>query len=393
MNFVERYTEFAQPLTEASRRFHYYIGYLMLSQAVERKAWYMGAGSFPLSPCLWIIFIGPSSMTKKSTALRIGMRYILGPVFEGIHLKYPSEGSHESFVELLADQPKGIIIHSEFASFMNWLNRDYNSALLPMLTDLYDLPENYVRRVGTRSKMEIFTITEPFINIATCTTMDWMSENLNESKVIGGFLPRFCMILDPGENAPIPETPDPDEKLKSELIFELQDIRARDLGRMKYSEGARAVHNDWYMEVTQKLKRSVDEKVVPFISRRQSDVHKFAMLNAIMNQRDEMNTDDLDRAIGEIEQIMEFSTDIVTNKLTLSIFEKKRNKVLDVIKHLNKSGGEANHWKVLRAARLPLREFKDIIEGLAMEQTISVKKEKLLSGKEAVVYSLQEEEL
>ena len=99
-----------------------------------------------------------------------------------------------------------------------------------------------------------------------------------------------------------------------------------------------------------------------------------------------MNADDFDKAISIIEQIMEFSNTIISTKMTFSLYEKKRSKVLELIKVLSKESGGVEHWQVMRGAKLPLREIRDIIDSLESEKSITVTKQKQVNGRDKTIY-------
>lgn len=412
MNFIEKYEKFANPLTEASRVFHNYMAYMILSQAIGRKVFYRGAGSFPLSPCLWVIIIGPSSRTKKTTTIRIATEYILKNAFGPDHeFVYPAEGSHESFIELLTMRPQGMVLHTEFANFMNWLSRDYNAALMPVLTHIYDQPAEYTRRVGTRDKAKTYTISRPYVNILACTTIEWLNDKLDEYKLKGGFFPRFILIPDAEHSKLIPETPEPDEKLQSELCMEAQDlINLPGEYQAVYTEDARKKYLDWYPKA-KKIVWESSTLTQPFQDRRMSDVHKFAMIHACMRKEFRpppenrpldpgqllMTEEDLERAIGIIEQFFEYNQQIINEDIALTYYEKERHKVLDVIKRLSSSNGNQKHgvphWMLVKYSKIERRKLRDVIENLLDEKTIhQIDAGTGANGKKKIFYKLKKSE-
>ena len=389
--FVDKYLEFAEPLTESPREFHWYMGYMILSLCVGRRVKYTHAGSLPISPNLWMVFLGTSSLTKKSTTLRIGTDHILNQVFTGQFYKYPSEGSHEALVELLSREPVGLMAHSEFASMMNWANRDYNSGLTSLLTDLYDQRPEYTRRVGTRDKAQTFTITKPFINVVACSTMEWFGKSLvDESIIQGGFLPRFNLIIGKADKD-LPMTPDPDLLLRDGLVDDLLQIRSRyDDVELNYDPVALKTYCDWYVNFKKKKITGNPSSIASFNSRRQSDLDKFAMLNCVMRGGSSMNVQDLDGAIGIIEQISEYIDEVISGKLTLNPYQVNRQKILDLIEKFGGQNGGAHKMKVLRYAKMKVRDFDEIISSLDAEGAISVDEKKGGNGKKMLSYKISQ---
>lgn len=389
MNLVERYVKMATPLTEAPRSFHYYLAYAVLSTALGRRLVYHGAGSFPMGPNIWLILLGPSSMAKKSTTLRIATDHVLREVFKDKPFKYPSEGSHESLIELMSERPQGLMTHAEFANLMSWLKRDYNNGLMGVLTDLYDQPHDYTRRVGTRDKAKTYTIASPFLNIVACSTLEWFNKQLDETTIMGGFLPRFMIVLDRSNGKLVPETPPPDQQLLTEIVMELQGYANIEPRKMVYSETARREFHAWYMEFSEKRIRKAPPMIVPFHARRMADLHKFAMMNAAMRDAGEMNSDDLDGAVSIVTQLCEYAEELISDKIALTPYQESRRKVLDLIEKYQNGVGGAPHSQVLKLARIRRNEFMDVIGSLAEENTIEVLSEST-PGRKKVSYRINQ---
>ena len=396
MNFVEKYLSFAEPLTEAPRTFHYYMGYMILSMGVGRRVRYSRAGSLSMAPNLWMIFLGTSSLTKKSTTLRIGTEHVLRHVFKEMPFKYPAEGSHEAFVELMSERPEGLMAHSEFASLMNWLRRDYNSGLMSLLTDLYDQQPDYERRVGTRDKKKSFVIKNPFVNIVSCSTLEWFNQSLeDESAIQGGFLPRFILVVDKS-GKDLPMTPPPDFLLRDKLVDELQMIQERyeEPLDLTYEPAAAKMHDEWYVNFKRARINGAPSGVSSFNSRRQSDLHKFAMLNCVMRGGSTMTVADLDGAIGIVEQLSEYVSEVISGKLAFTPYQVTRQKVMDLIEKFSAGNGGAPRKKVMQYAKIKVREFEEIISSLDAEGAISIQEKKGENGKKMLSYKpvAQEEE-
>ena len=57
---------------------------------------------------------------------------------------------------------------------MNWAGRDYNGGLMSLLMQMFDQHDEFKRIVGTRDKRREYIIKNPFLSIATCTTIEWL---------------------------------------------------------------------------------------------------------------------------------------------------------------------------------------------------------------------------
>jgi hypothetical protein len=389
MNFVDKYVKFAEPLTESPKIMHYYMAYMLLSTAIGRKMWYSGHGSMPVSPNLWMIFIGPSSMTKKTTMLNIGIRHILEVAFANtlaktdsgepiqVPVKYQIDGSRENFLESMSANSHGIICHSEFANLMSWMSREYNTGLVGIMTDLYDQPREYSRKVGTGPKARTYVIEKPYINIAACTTLDWLNSSIKENSVTSGFLPRFCIVNAPMGDRSIPRTPPMDKKLAAELAMTLEDIAKLAPREMDYTTSAGLVYDKFYDELKEKA-RKVGEPMCSFYSRRSVDCTKIAMLNAAMRisetpgMEDRITDEDIKLAVGTMRQICEYTEQIITSKLTYTDFQRNMQKFLGYVEHCGGNNGGAPHSEVLKLMKIKSRDMSELIETAEAEGRIKV---------------------
>jgi len=375
MNFIEKYMNFAEPLTEAPRQFHFYMAYMLLSCAVNRKAWYAKAGSFNMSPNLWFILIGPSSITKKSTMLNIALRHVLDYTeieFE----KYPQGGSQENFLEILSEKPMGIITQSEFATFMDWVNRDYNTGLTSILSELFDQPKIIKRSVGTRGKRTDYKVENPFVNIATVTNIEWMNDCLKETKVTGGFIPRFNLILSNDTGKLLPETPAPNEQIRKELIWDLEKINETNYGEMNYDAQARKANHDWYIQFKTQYMKDVPPNLVACLDRRASDIHKFAMLNCAMRDGREMNLSDFTNAVDIITNIASFTQQVICDKIALNQYQVNKTKLTEMINKVSGRNGGCPHSVLLKMSKMKGKDMRDILEDLSEEGTIRIEQDK-----------------
>jgi len=215
-NWLEKYIDYARKYTDAPIEFHRYIGLNILGSAIGDKAFFQ-FGDTTLYPNLWMVIIAPSSLFRKSTAITLCKNIFIRQFPERI---YPNEFSIEKLLEIIKENRIGLFIHYEFITFMNMMNRDYMAGAKNLFTELFDVPETFIRK--TRN-MEII-ITKPVISMLAATTMEWFLEQIKESDIEGGFLPRFLYIpaIIKSKSIVLPPKVDKDKKL--ELSIELKKI-------------------------------------------------------------------------------------------------------------------------------------------------------------------------
>ena len=184
---MKDYVEYASSLTDAPKIFHVFGGLTTMAACVRKRAWVPGFGGRPLYPNIWSIFIAPSSVYRKSTALNIA-RDMMEEASAAI---LPEDFSREMLVEALSKSPQGCFVWSEFGSAISQFDKEYMSGIKDMLADLYDCPLSYTRML----KSGTFQVEEPYLTILGATNVDWMVDKRNiKNDMRGGFLAR-CLFV------------------------------------------------------------------------------------------------------------------------------------------------------------------------------------------------------
>jgi len=214
LDFLSAYVEYAQEFCHAPGQFHRFAAMNALSTALGsrvRMAW----GDNWIYPNLWLLLLAESSISAKTTAMKISSR-IMSQV-PGMNM-FPNEFSREGLVKLLEEHKSGTFLISEFSQFMGLTRAGYNEGVLGFLTDIYDVPETY-RRVLQKGE---FNLVRPCVNILACSTPDYMSAN--EDEWMSGFGPRFLLIADEATRF-IPIPPPSDERKRNKLACFLRNAQ------------------------------------------------------------------------------------------------------------------------------------------------------------------------
>lgn len=89
------------------------------------------------------------------------------------------------------------------------------------LSDLYDGPSVYTRKVGVNT----FTIRGACLSILAASQTQWFLEKLKAGDVRGGFLARFTFWPAFAKAYVLPIPPDPDSAIGARLLAGLNDLR------------------------------------------------------------------------------------------------------------------------------------------------------------------------
>jgi hypothetical protein len=187
--FVDDYITWASAATDAVPRYHELSAFMLLSSIVAGNV-KLEASYGRLVPNLWGLVIGDSTLTRKTTAMQLAM----GMIYDiDIDLMLATEGSAEGILGGLADRPGkvSILYRDEVVGMFNaFTKKDYLAGMPEILTNLYDVPPIYTRRL----KAGPITIRDPVFIFFAGGIRDNLYDSINDDFVLSGFLPRFLIV-------------------------------------------------------------------------------------------------------------------------------------------------------------------------------------------------------
>jgi hypothetical protein len=279
----------------------------------------------------------------------------------------PSEFSQECLVALMKEQPHGALVAYEFRTLLALMQKDYNSGLQSLLTELYDSPPAYDRKTGTQQIKE-YHIEKPYLTILGASTVDWLLQSVQGGDISGGFLARFLFVSADTKSKVMAFQPSADQAEKSRLVETLKKITTVQ-GRMDYALDARREYERWYGEFCRKAENA-PESVRAFFPRLTAYAHKFAMLEAV--QRGHFPTITLDDCRTACMISESFAAEIRrlgAESLGKSKFDGIK---LRVLKAIRKEPG-IEHSRLLRNLSISAKVFKDTVDTLRQSGEIEVR--------------------
>src|SRR5258708_7137244 len=121
--FTESYIAYANKFTDCPDPFLLWGSLLAISASLSRSV-YVAAGSWNISPHIWLILIGKSS-SHKSTAISI-----VEDLIEVVDSERsaPAEFTAEAIIQSLAANSNRLFIFDEAKSFFDMLGKKYNES-------------------------------------------------------------------------------------------------------------------------------------------------------------------------------------------------------------------------------------------------------------------------
>lgn len=294
-NWIKKYMEYSAH-SEAPNQFHFWTAVSCIAGALRRKVW-INMGYFEWTPNFYLVFVAPPGIVSKSTTANIGMdllRQVPGVKFG------PDVVTWQSLVRSLGESTEAFfwpdeatinpmsaitIVSSEFGNFLNPHDRE----MVDVLVSLWDGQKGVFKK-STKTQGDD-TVENPWVNIIACTTPDWIAGNFPEYMIGGGFTSRTIFVYGEAKRQliayPKDSLPTNFIEQKESLIHDLVHISNALMGEYVLTDAAKQWGIEWYEKHYKERPAHLDDdKFGGYIARKQTHVHKLAMILAAA-QRDE----------------------------------------------------------------------------------------------------------
>lgn len=401
--FIKDYKNWANDATDAPEQYHE-LGVFMALSSVCSHGLFLETSHVPIIPNLWGLVLGESTLTRKTTAMRlvIDMLNDIDPT-----LILATDGSAEGLLSGLANRPKRVSIFwkDEVSGLFDSINKkDYLAGLPETLTQLYDVPPVLTRLL----RKETVTITEPYFIFFGGGIRDKVYSLLSDEYVLSGFLPRFLVVSGENDLSRLRRTGPPttiSTERKDNIVRSLADIRDRYsisvpitvMGQTteissrieaKLTDDAWQLYGDFESKLTHAgVDNDISMLALPTFTRLSLSLLKMALLVAasrrLPNDSNHLVVEatDIKQAAFYIEKWGYYSIDLMVNT-GVSKNEKLLEKARQLV--LNRNG--ITKAEFMQRLRLGARDAKEIIDTLEQRGLISVKK----SGRGNRLYALME---
>ena len=290
-NWIESYLSYTSHF-EAPEVFHFWTAVGTIGGALRRKV-FIDQVEFQWVPNFYIIFVAVPGIVNKSSTAGIGERMLreLNTIQFG-----PNSCTWQALTQSLSEVAEMVPIENGpdplttkhlamscltfFASELGSLLDANDNKMLDVLTDLWDGKLTEWKKNTKTSGND--TIPNPWINIIACTTPKWMSENMNSRVMGGGFASRCIFVHAEAKRnlVPYPKlvVPTNHGSLREDLVHDLGEIanlRGEVLLTPDAVEWGIKWYHDHYAKYADYLK---DSDMVGYVARKQSHLHKLAMV-------------------------------------------------------------------------------------------------------------------
>lgn len=378
--FIRAYHDWVRPTTCAPAHFHLFAGLFCVAGAVGRRL-RINYSTGGIYPNLYLAILAPSSRFHKSSAQR-GVQRLLGGLTAGSNGEgegtaesplLPRETTPEAFFDVLAKRPTGVLVWDEMGQQLQRFGRDYMAGTVEFLTEIYDCPEEPMVR---RTRKAEWRIDRPCVSIFGASTVDWLENNLTESLMLGGFLPRWLLVPATRAEQFIATPPGLDDAVGDDLKRQLAALReqypADSITPVDIS-GIRGPYENWAESVDASVAGGPNEQIMAAWSMRLIPLSlKLAMLFELGSTGEPVVSEESWERARTVADFARGYLDALVNgddALALTPYQRDRRRVLRVVV----SGGCAGVTRaaLCRETRIRKRELDEAVDGLLEEQRIA----------------------
>lgn len=353
--------------TEAPTSFHFWTGVATIASALRRRVWFDQV-HYKLIPNFYIILVAPPGVATKSTTVGLGRKLLTGikgvyfgpdsMTWQGLGSVFKEAGQYFGpETERIYTMPIACYT-SELGTFL----RPDDNGLVSFLTDVWDGRENYIHR--TREETNAIILERPCITLLGGTTPQWITthfpaELLNEglgSRVVFVFADKKQQLVAYPERRPDYDQLGDDLKADLISISELQGI-------FHLAPEARTWGTQWYADLHKKEKPSsmANDQYDGYFSRKQSHLHKLAMILSVAERDDLIITEEHLKEADMHLRDNELPMSRLFNNVHIAPESKRLGVILSI---LNSSGGSLTSKQLILACvgRMTSHEYHETIK-------------------------------
>jgi len=350
-----------EPLIEAPIQFVYASILSTLSTIAKRKSWLPWFGGKKLYCNTYVLLIGESTLTRKTTCIGYCRGYLEDMVLADPSIDsfiFPSAGSPEGIFLELSKKSQGIFIFSEFSSLTELLEKKYASDLKGFLTDLYDCGYPQTKALSGKT----LTIQNHYPNLLAGTALDWLEKASTNQDFKSGWYTRFLFVWgeDTGLIFALPRSNN--NTRRTGIVQQLIDICKMPSGEMTMDQGAIGAYEGFYAR-----NRKLENTAVKTMNVRLFDYAiKIAMLNALSDQRKNVTCVDMERSIKFVEWLMMNNARLMEDHISFGVWDAEVKKARKMVKEK----GEVTRREIMRALHLSSKQVAIVIETMLAREDI-----------------------
>ncbi|MDD3566578.1 MAG: DUF3987 domain-containing protein, partial [Methanothrix sp.] len=391
-HFISQYMEYGAATSDAYPEYHYSGASTLLSVAVGRKL-VLKLKQERIYPNIWSFNLGPSTISRKSTALG-KTEEMLRTVCPNTAI--PKSFSPEALIEFLSEYPVSYLVKDEVGHLLANMRKPYMEEVRDFFSEIYDNRDFRRKlRTGKRKDKTDFQITNPYIVQSYATTNTLFREYTTTLDLTSGWLLRFLYF------APNYRKPSMAFGLETGVEAELY---GRSLGRFsglyrlfsKLGETpiepepeAMEYFQRWQLNNEEALMRENDEVALSLFGRLQVYALKLAVLFTIGRRGykvgDKISLRYMKEAVRQVDEYFLPVGRAVVLEVGRSELTNLQNRIIGC---LERRGGKMKRPDLLRDLHVRIKDVTEALEALTESGEMETRIEEKPGRKPAIWYIL-----
>lgn len=310
--WIESFLEYGMA-GEAPKKTLFWTGVATLAGALQRKV-YIDQVYYRYIPNFFIMLVAPPGIIAKSTTANIGMHLLreskvgrfgpdittwqsLASCIAAAKDPYVDPDTHEQH-----EQSAITLSSDELGNLFDPKNRE----MVDFFITLWDGKQGSLRKETKTSGSD--DIVNPWVNLISCTTPAWVSANMPETVISGGFTSRCIWVYADAKRQlvayPKRNVDSSHDVLRENLIHDLIEIN-KIVGEYRLTPEAEAYGTLWYeTHNAQMLKSFNSNQLAGYLARKQVHAHKLAIVLAASESNERwVQRSHLESAISVLESV------------------------------------------------------------------------------------------
>lgn len=374
-NFIKKYMKMASRRTDAYPEFHFAAALSILSRVADKKL-FVELSHETIYPNLWVWCLGDSTISRKTTAMRIAKNLVRISRLDIENFFLPHSFSPEAFVEIMSDQPHGAYWLDEAGNLLASLQKPYMTDLRDLYCKLYD-NEQYHRKLRTSksSKKAEFRIEDPYLTQWLSTVADTFKKYSNTLDLVSGWLLRYIYLCPEYEKEwrGYGILTEEDKKLMSDLADFLEEItkRVEQPVEILFSPESLAYFHTWQRTREEEAVKNKHKILTQLLGRYYTVAIKLAMLfefgEEVFNPKIRLETiKEACRIVDEY--LLPYAVKIIQELE----WDEEKNLQERILGELRRAGGEMTRRELQRRLHRPIDDVEKALQALQYSGEIQV---------------------
>lgn len=322
-------------------------------------------------PNFYICLVAPPGIVSKSTTAGVAMnllRRVPGIKFGPDVVTWPSLVT--KFAESTEGYEYGGQVHPmsaltlESSEFGNLLNPQ-DKEMVDLLVSLWDGKQGAFTKNTKHSGND--SIENPWINLIACTTPSWIAGNFPEYMIGGGFTSRTIFVYADAKAQyvayPYLHVPKDLDAQADALVADLEHISQALIGSYTLTPAAIRYGEAWYKQhYTTRPANLDDDRFGGYIARKQTHIHKLAMVLAASSSDSLEITDEHLSTANTMVTDLEPDMQLVFSKIGRSDTSLYAERLVSFVQSHGKIT-YAEAYRNVHAYFPSMRDFEDVVAG------------------------------